>query len=325
MRPHVFLGDLVRAELALRPDPDTVAAIGALLGLAPVAAVREQARSPADGGDAAALDLGTEARTRGDEIPAAATPLVISPRTGVPELGSPLGLAPSRVRRVSVAPRASILLPAAEPLARTGMDDLAVMMEPAPLFRAEWSTTLLSELLGIRVSTGPHDVERMVGLAARGQPLVELRHPRRTLSFGVQMLIDSAPGMTPFAQDCAMLRREVARVVGAGVQVMRFVGCPARGVGPGSRPRDRYQPPPPPTPVLLVTDLGLGGPEFGGDRAGVPEWLDFAELLGPERSRPLAVVPYPLGRVPPALRAALDVVEWDRTTTIHSVRRALAR
>ena len=52
MRPHVFLGDLVRAELALRPDPDTVAAIGALLGLAPVAAVREQARSPADGGDA---------------------------------------------------------------------------------------------------------------------------------------------------------------------------------------------------------------------------------------------------------------------------------
>jgi hypothetical protein len=325
MRPQVFLGDAVRAELALQPDPATAAAIEALLGLAPVPSAGEMTGSIAGGDSAPAIDPDAGAPTAVDRDPGAARPRAVPPRLRDPAARTPFGVAPSHVRRVQAAPQppqAAVWLPDAEPLGRSGMDDLAEPLEPEPLFRAEWTTTLLSELLGVQVATGPHDVEGMVRLAADGQPLVELRHPRHTLSFGVQMLIDSAPGMMPFAQDCARLRRDVARVVGGSVRVMRFVGCPSRGVGAGARPRDRYRPPPLPTPVLLVTDLGLGRPEFNGDPADVGEWLDFAELLKPERPRPVAVVPYPLDRIPRALAAALSVVEWDRTTTIQSVRRA---
>lgn len=55
------------------------------------------------------------------------------------------------------------------------------------------------------------------------------------------------------------------------------------------------------------------------------EWLVFAAMLRREHCRPVAFVPYPRSRIPAALVSALGVVEWDRPTTIQSVRQAAAR
>lgn len=326
MRPEVLLGDAVRAELALQPDPHTAAAIGDLLGLAPDQAAAEVPTSRPERASAPAGGPGARRPAPADRDPVGPRPSAISSRRD-PASVTPLAGAPSRVRRVQAAsqPAQAVIWPAAKPLAPAGLDDMADPLEPEPLFRAEWMTALLSELLGVQVASGAHDIDGMVALAADGKPLVELRRARATVGFGVQILIDAAPGMTPFAQDCARLRRDVARVVGDRVEVVRFVGCPGRGVGAGVRPRDRYQPPPMPAPVLLVTDFGLGRPVLGGDPVDAREWLDFAELLKPERSGPVAIVPYPLSRIPAALTAAFNVVEWDRTTTIQSARRARAR
>jgi hypothetical protein len=197
--------------------------------------------------------------------------------------------------------------------------------EPEPLFAPEWTPALLTEALGVRVPSGLYDIGGMVKLAATAQPLRELRYPRRTLSYGVQVLIDMGPGMAPFAQDCALLRREVARIAGSGVQVMRFTGCPTRGAGQGPQPWGGYRPPPAPTPVVVVTDLGLGGQEFAADWVGVGEWLGFAAQLRRAGCRPIAFVPYPRSRIPPELVTALNVVEWDRPTTIQDVRQVVSR
>ena len=252
--------------------------------------------------------------------PPAAAPSVPSPSEPPPTV-------PSSVRRVAAVPSPSesaTFWLSAEPLAREE-DETVVLSEPEPLFTPEWTAALLAEALGVQVPSGRYDIDGMVRLAATGQPLRDLRRPRRTLAYGVQLLIDAGPGMAPFAQNCVQLRREVSRLVGAGLRDMRFVGCPTRGAGRGPRPWDEYRPPPPPTPVLIVTDLGAGSSLSSIDRVGVDEWLAFAMTLRRERCRPVAFVPYPPSRIPPALVTALSVVEWDRPTTIQSVRQIAAQ
>src|SRR5580692_2007900 len=181
----------------------------------------------------------------------------------------------------------------AEPLARAEEGDTIVVSEPEPLFTPEWTPALLAEALGVQVPSERYDIEGMVQLAATGQPLRDLRRPRRTLAYGVQLLIDAGSGMAPFAQDCARLRREVIRLAGSGLRDMRFVGCPTRGAGRGPRPWDGYRPPWSPTPVLIVTDLGSGRPPSSLDTVRVAEWLAFAATLRRERCRPVTLVPYP--------------------------------
>ena len=326
MRSQVFLGDAVQAALRLAADPDTTAAIGSLLGLPlPVSA---QVRPPSVGGrvdDPATAPrdraLPSHERESLPVPPPAAEPPAPRPADSPPA-------APSRVRRiaaVSSPSESATLWLSAEPLARSEGDDAIVVAEPEPLFTPEWTAALLAEALGVPVPSERYDIDGMVQLAATGQPLRDLRRLRRTLSYGVQLLIDAGPGMTPFAQDCARLRREVATLAGPGLRDMRFVGCPTRGAGRGPRPWDQYRPPPSPTPVLIVTDLGAGRPPSSVDTVRLEEWLAFAATLRRERCRPVTFVPYPRSRIPSVLVTALGVVEWDRSTTIASVRQAVVR
>jgi hypothetical protein len=213
----------------------------------------------------------------------------------------------------------------ADPIPREDADGSATGSAPEPLFQPEWTPALLAAVCATRAPSGPLEVARLVDLAATAVPLTEIRRPRRTLAHGVQLLIDTGPGMMPYAQDCALLRRAVLAVVGTRVAVLRFAGCPTRGAGTGPRPWGRYRPPPAPTPVLLLTDLGIGRPEPPAERVGVREWLAFADLLRRQGCDGVALVPYPRRRVPAPLRAALHVVEWDRATTVRSVHRGPQR
>jgi hypothetical protein len=329
VRAEVFVGDLVRAVRDLDADAATTAAIGSLLGLSPAGSAGE----PTPASEPLARTLAGSLppagpTTRAEDRPRAAPrPAQTVPQRPEPSLG-PVPSVASRVRSVGVASpppgAATARLSSVDPLPRAEPDETGHFAEPEPLLTPTWAATLLAEALGVLVPWGPHDIDGMIALAAAARPLSELRRLRRTLGYGVQLLIDTGPGMTPFAQDCAVLRHKVAGLVGGrGMQVLRFTGSPLRGAGTGPRPWGAYHPPLFPTPVLLVTDLGIAPAGSHSGRAGVREWLTFARALRRERCRPVALVPYPAAQIPPALRTSLNVVEWDRATTVRSVRRVL--
>ena len=165
---------------------------------------------------------------------------------------------------------------------------------------------------------------------ARAEPVRQLpRLHRPTLRRGVQVLVDRSQAMIPYARDQAELQEEIRAVVGKeNCQVLRFVGCPLRGAGTGpkkswySTPAGTYRVPPPQTVVLLLTDLGIGGPVFEHDSADVPEWLEFAAQLRQAGYRLIAFVPYKASRCPRQLADAITVIQWDRRTTptvVHSM------
>lgn len=235
MRSEVFLGDAVRAAVELAADPGTTAAIGSLLGLPlPVSA---EARSASAGGrivDPAAAPRREALPTQESE------PRPVPPPAAVPHAPSPPDpppAVPSKVRRIAAvswpSESATVWL-SSEPLARAEEGDTIVVSEPEPLFTPEWMSALLAEALGVQVPSERYDIDGMVLLAATGQPLRDLRRPRRTLAYGVQLLIDAGSGMAPFAQDCARLRREVAGLAGPACGT-----CGSSAVPRAARAEDR--------------------------------------------------------------------------------------
>jgi hypothetical protein len=75
------------------------------------------------------------------------------------------------------------------------------------------------------------------------------------------------------------------------------------------------------TPIVVISDLGIGRPGSAVDQATSAEWLAFADLARRAGAPIVAFVPYPSERVPAALRRAMVVVPWDRSTSIRDVHR----
>lgn len=202
--------------------------------------------------------------------------------------------------------------------------------EPAvePLFRPNWTRAILSSALSTNGDDGPLDFDRIVEALGRAEIPARLpRLPRPTTRRGVQLLVDKAEAMTLFAGDQALLQQAARNAIGSdNVKVLRFAGCPSRGVranaGEDWRP---YAPPLPGTPVLLLTDLGIGRPMFADERADAREWLSFAAQVGRAGCPLVAFVPYAPRRWPRALRRAMTIVEWDRRTSAVTIRGLMGR
>jgi hypothetical protein len=182
-------------------------------------------------------------------------------------------------------------------------------------------------VLGAAVATlGPSrwvDVDALVrGIAGRrlGRTLPRLN--RRTLARGAQVLVDVGEALEPFATDRGDLVERLRRVMGVNLEEGWFVNSPEDGVGIGFGGPMRYDPPAPGTPVLLVTDLGVGGPVLRPRRPRSQVWAQFAQALRRRDSPVVAFVPYPPDRWPAGSARPLAVVEWDRTTTLTTVRAA---
>jgi hypothetical protein len=62
---------------------------------------------------------------------------------------------------------------------------------------------------------------------------------------------------------------------------------------------------------------------LGGESATPAEWLAFIATAAAARCPVVVLTPYPVSRLPPAIRRAVDVVMWDRTTTASKVRQVL--
>ena len=184
-----------------------------------------------------------------------------------------------------------------------------------------------SSILAVAVETqdlnGPVDIDRLVETVARARPVQQLpRLPLSSLVRGVQLLVDTGLGMEPFARDQQELASELRRVVGRSrVTELRFRNTPTRGAGSGPVwTWASYLPAAPGTPVLVLTDLGIGGPRVFPQRSQAWEWRMLAEFLARRGSSLIAFVPYPSSRFPPGLARSMTIVPWDRTTTISTVR-----
>ncbi|MFJ2001148.1 hypothetical protein ACWCQP_01740 [Streptomyces chartreusis] len=198
-----------------------------------------------------------------------------------------------------------------------------------PLLPRRTSAAILNAALTTLVrDDGEPDIDALVEAFARGIALTRLpRAPRPTLRFGVQVLVDRGDGMQPYQRDQRELARQITRLVGAELtQIRYFADAPTRGTGPGSpRTWQPFRPPSPGTRVLVVSDLGVGGPVLHPQRASVAEWYQVFDEIVRAGCTALALVPYPVTRVPADLIPLLSALTWDRTTTVSTVSALVGR
>lgn len=206
------------------------------------------------------------------------------------------------------------------------LDEPAADTPPPPLFDRVRRRGILSSALATCVDEGDLDMQRIMACASEGKPLAHLpRLPVPTLRQGVQVLLDVGEGMDPFAEDQRGLVLALDDVLAdVRLEVLRFVGCPSRGVcGPsGSRYR-AWQFPPRGVPMLVVTDLGVGGPTLDPARGTSAEWAAFAHRLRQAQHVLVGLVPYEATRWPMRLARSMTLIHWSERTTVGAVRRAL--
>ena len=301
-------------------DHDTRDAIGRLLGFAIRAPAAEQRKDdrPAIAPDAQRpSQIGVDTRVVASdsaELIAEAGDPPTREDAPLPESSLPLLSATGTDDRPLAAPwRAVSTL---EPFDATR--HLDVLPRRIPLFDARWVRTLLAALLHTPRYDGPLDESAAVSALAQGRALDPIpRLPRRTLSGGVQVLVDLGEGMQPFWHDSWDVARRMERLMGEStVQTMTFWDAPLRGIGPSGA---TYPLPDIGAPVLAISDLGIGGPSLRADRARADEWLRFAQRLRVRRSEVVVLVPYSRDRWPDGLTREITLVEWDRSTTAASV------
>lgn len=218
--------------------------------------------------------------------------------------------------------------PDSPPLPPLVVEDSNVPLPFEPLLVPNWTRAMMSAALATSGGDGTLDIDRIVERLARKEHLKRLPvRPFPTLSQGVQVLVDMSQSMIPYARDQAWLQREVQKVVGyEKAQVLRFVGVPSRGAGVGERSSwTAYQPPAAGTPVLLLTDLGICHFTPSEDWTSGSEWLSFAEVVNRAGCPLIAFVPYAPSRWPRNLARSMVLIQWDRPTTIATVRSLVRR
>jgi len=197
---------------------------------------------------------------------------------------------------------------------------------PAPLslFPRLQRRGILSAALATYVNEGEIDLFVVIESLAALRPLTSLpRNPSRTLRRGVQLLIDRGVGMDPFLADQDGLIQQLDDILNDDrLEVLYFAECPTRGVSDRpAGPRRPWRAPPSRVPVLIVTDLGIGGPLLADDRASIREWLRFAQRVRTLGHRPIGLVPYEARRWPPLLARAMVLLHWSERTTARAVHR----
>jgi len=307
----IYLGDLARALGELNPSDDvTRRSIAALLGLTwddPETPRRQTSRPPRE-----------PVRVPMRRVPRPRPRLERSEQRGVT-----LPLLVEHTREEAAESSINVA-----PMGESAPEEFAPAPPFEPLFTPRWTRAILSTALATYGDDGQLDVERVAETLARGGHLERwptLSWP--TLSRGIQLLIDRSRSMAPFIGDQISIQRELKHVVGRDrVQTLRFAGCPLRGTGAGAVTAwSEYRPPPAGTPVVLLSDLGIGRPLVGDDRAGVAEWVGFARLVRRARCPLVAFVPYAAPRWPHELAPLVTVIHWDRWTTVSTIRSRVGR
>jgi hypothetical protein len=199
---------------------------------------------------------------------------------------------------------------------------LSPVLPHQPLLPPATAPAILHRALSRHVAEGAIDITALVETVARCQPITLVpRQPVPTLRYGIEVLVDLGPGMQPFRRDQAEITRQITGVVGREkVTVRYFAYCPLRGAGPGAGwTWQPYSPPSRHTPILLLSDLGIGGPTGDFRRSTLAEWREFGRIAADNGSDVIALVVYPANRWPTWLAGLGSVLTWDRTATARSV------
>lgn len=204
----------------------------------------------------------------------------------------------------------------------------AASRQPAPLFSPQTTRALGAAVAAVQAADGEVDTDRLVAALAAREPLHSLpRHNTWTLRRGLQVLVDTGPGMQPFAADVDQLLAVLRRLLGADrLQVQAFTGEPLHGglaVDRDGGDRSGWQRPAAGVPVLVLSDLGIARPP-GSLPRGAGAWRPFLHTAA-QAGHPLrALLPYAPVRWPAGFAGRMQLLCWDRRTTVAAVRRLLA-
>jgi hypothetical protein len=259
--------------------------------------------------------------------PAAQPPNVVAPTTPSPSPSTD-DTRTLIARRGTAAPAsAPASVPAAvidaPPLDLSGDDEPPRLLEP--LFAAHQARAIVAAAVATRRHDGDVDVARALEDVTRRRPLRRLpRVPRASLQAGCQILVDYSRAMEPYAADREALVHALRTTVGEPrVSVYAFRGPPL-GTSRGGRPDpDAWRPPPRGTPIVIVSDLGIGGPPLDRHRTTRQDWLALATRARRARCPLVAFVPFGPKRWDPVLARHITHVHWDRPTSVGVVRRAI--
>ena len=193
---------------------------------------------------------------------------------------------------------------------------------PRPLLGPLQRRSIVSYAIGRDVPEGDLDIEAIARTLARGHTLTALpRRPRRTLRYGVEVVVDRARWMEPFYGDQDSLIDYLETLLPTDrLHVRQISGRPldgARREAEGLHPNRLH----PHASILVLTDLGVGY------RPGVqapPSMRDWRQYAHEQRRADRALVvfmPYERARWPGGLRRSLAILHWSERTTVGNARR----
>jgi hypothetical protein len=249
--------------------------------------------------------LSRPSRTSSSTMPSAQTPT--QNRAGL--AGSPVA---ARLRHEDQVESIPAWFAAVRPLPAAGSGSFGV--PPEPPFPAVQARSSMATLAATLRSGHRLDMAALIKRSARLQPptacfLAELR----TTSF-VQVLVDRGDGMEPYTDDLDFLAGQFVNVAGRDrVEQRTFVGTPLRGLDPDvfTGEKAEWERPVPKSLVLILTDLGAGGPIGSRDRASADEWRAVAATVASAQAHLRVLTPFPPNRLPTGLVEIMRIVSWD--------------
>lgn len=303
--PETGLGDLVRVAAALRADAATLTDAAELLGLARRARRASRADAqPTPGKDAA----------RPQPAP------VTSTAPGTPGTATPDGR--------TALPATATYLPPRPPSAPRTTKTLAELLPggpPPPPFQGLFPRRRARALLGLvgarRRPEGDLDAAQAADLIARGEPLLDI--PRlwvQTTRGGIELALDTGPGMEVYRRDVDRLPGQLSSVLGPdGLEIRWFQDCPVGGAGvfrPEALDPTPYRLPPPGTLIVAVTTFGAHG-ALPPPPSVLYRWHQLFAAATRAGTPVVGLTPLPAHRLPPGLPRRLAVVTWDRGARIQ--------
>lgn len=180
--------------------------------------------------------------------------------------------------------------------------------------RAAMAAAASSQRTGTRL-----DLKRLIQTASQLRSLVpppllaEMR-----IAPVVMLLVDEGESMEPYFDDVAFLATHLTDVAGRDrVERHSFVRTPLdvldddedvawKGVA-GSL-------------VVVISDLGVGGPLGSRDRGSPRRWRAFADAVARDGAALRVLTPFGPGRVPSGLDTVADIVGWDTLANLASFR-----
>jgi hypothetical protein len=199
--------------------------------------------------------------------------------------------------------------------------------EHNPLLVPIWTRAIITKLLSVEADEGSPDILKLIKIISENQPLRQI--PRKsypTLRRGVQILIDIGPGLVPYIRDQISLLERLEHIVGTDlVEVWDFIGTPLKySVSHDESLGSKYELPSSGTPILMLTDLGITIPPFATEVTSVDDWIEFAHCVHEAECPLLALTPYDSTRWPNALKDQIEIIKWDRETTVLTVSKLLS-